>query len=82
MKFVYLQPLQPSSMILESNFPDIQQFILNCMFLGCTSFVFTIDKIEIPIIVILPPLTYLFNLPVYLGFLQIQYLMNTIFDNI
>ena len=69
-------------MILESNFPDIQQFHLNCLFLGFRSFMIAIDRIEIPIIVILPLLTYLYTLTVYLGLLQIQYLMKTTFDNI
>ena len=59
MNFVYLQPLQRSLMTLESNFPDIQQFHLNCLFLGFRSFMLAIDRIEIPIIVILPLLTYL-----------------------
>ena len=72
-------------MILESNFPDIQQFHLNCLFLGFRSFMLAIDRIEIiilPIIIILPLLTYLNTLTVYLGLLQIQYLMKTTFDNI
>ena len=81
MNFVYLQLLQRCLTILESHFPDIQQFHLNCLFLGFTSIILTISIIEISNIVIISVLTYSFTLPVTLGLLQNQYFMKAIFGN-